>query len=810
MFTRRLILGTALSALTTSGLQARISPSARYFTIVLQGIRPGMTKEDLYEILTPFLAAGLPVSIEISAEAWEGYDRNDGRELWDFLDQASHEYPGFINIFQTIAERSEQSPYFQARAVYDAARQLTDLPSISGKLTRQNQVVSATLAADMIQENMSGYRVAGLRNLVTGPSKNSRSQFVNSIEITPGVSYSESVTEIQLKIADHTSETKDFALLIDLEYILGYRSESLDLAAKRITEQCQRLFLAQGLQPVLASDLHLQRNPGYAQRIFLLAEPDSSQTPLTSMLRTENLPLLTQITPQEFDVQQIDPNGIQQHKIASLITYLTSTDTPAHSGINTQGIPVQAHRLRPQTAADVENLPSDCGEKADCVIDLRALPGNNQGLHQKALQTLRAMTQTPTRIFVTEQQLPNMLLPDDPVYDAFFDEMIFRTQTKLDPTPPVPVERTALQQDAAHAWKYILQREHPMTGLCPTTVFSAGDRSYLHRQATMWDVGSLLFGLDAGFRLNLLNENDFEARVRRVIDALPAVSLQGMLLPPSVIATNTGRALKQEFNSCDCARLLSAFRHLMRHPGLQDLIERKLAGWDLADTIFDNAPQNIDTRRKTSTYASHCSHYSRRAFGHFGVAHGSPYLPRNTDWPVADQRMSVLMQAAEIGVLGAEPLLLEHVEFGDAPDSGYLARVLFTQQWLHYMNTGQLTATSEAPVNRAPWFIYEGLNLLSDQTRWSIDLVAGRRQYRDEDLKNQFSMLNSKAAYLWHATHPNAYTQAMITRIREDMEGAENGFAPGLYHSTGRPDVGFADLNTNAVILQAICFRLGA
>ena len=167
------------------------------------------------------------------------------------------------------------------------------------------------------------------------------------------------------------------------------------------------------------------------------------------------------------------------------------------------------------------------------------------------------------------------------------------------------------------------------------------------------------------------------------------------------------------------------------------------------------------------------------------------------------------IHAANGKPLGAEPLLLEALELGMSEESAFLADVLHVAQVEEFEATGELIAVSEMPIRREPWFIYLGLQLGREAREWGIDVVDGVEQYRTREFLEQNMALSSKAAYLWAAYRPGPYADALVAFVRERGR-LPIGFASNVGRVGGGAATTFTDLNTNAVILQAIAHRLDA
>lgn len=804
MLTRRFLLGSALSSLA---LPAAGNPDfqTRFTVAVVRRLPPGIADSSLYEFIAPFLENGVPVVFSIAPDEWISCSDEVCSRTWAFLREAEDEYPGFISIVPETGIDPDSSPYFQARRISDLVQMLKLLDRQANTPKTTTGIITALAENGVHGENLSGFRSAGLRNLIVPrtASPEMSPDFESGIHLISGSAFAVSGAPNQPEREFETQNTAANALFLSLMYTDVTRPEDMRLQAESILQASRQKFSDRGVLPTLPSDIHLHLNPEYAQRIVLFAGQNQKAA---ETLKEMGISFIGDT--REPDIFEHAAGTAEQRQAIAgyqdwnLLKFPDPIEANTPHGINQEGQPGLPRRIK-VSEADLPDLPQLIGEKSDAVVDLSTLPFRT-ATRREMNQAISAIAALPTRVIVPGEKLADFFLPDDPVYGAFRDNHLFREHITRQPSLHGGPELSKLTRDAQIAWRYISREDNPQTGLCPTTVFHAGDRNYIHQKATLWDIGSLLFALIAGLHLNFTSEADMIHRAHRIIRAIPTIEVAGLHLPSSLISTRTGQALKQEFNSCDCARLLSAFTHLKQWPELNTIISEKLNDWDLARTIRNNHPHNIDARGFHSTYHSHCTHYSSLAFAEFGMAHDSPYLSQHPMLSDADQKMHLLNRCSYIGLLGAEPLLFEPLEFEATKESNYLADVLLTQHWLHYQKTGQFSAVSEAPVNSSPWFVYEGLNLLNDEDRWDIAIVQKDNQIREDAIRRDFSMVNTKAAFLWSATHPCAYTHELLEHIRRDLPENSTGFPPGIYHRTNAPDAEFTDINTNAVILQAI------
>ncbi|UWQ83045.1 DUF3131 domain-containing protein [Leisingera caerulea] len=365
--------------------------------------------------------------------------------------------------------------------------------------------------------------------------------------------------------------------------------------------------------------------------------------------------------------------------------------------------------------------------------------------------------------------------------------------------------REELLEDARVAWRYFEKFTDPKTGLCPATVdFAPGGRH--HEAVTMWDVGSHINGLLAANQIGLISQDEFTAAIRKILPNIAGRTSQGRHLPQGWIRTDRRKWGNKNFDGSDAGRLLAALDNLRRHSNFGDQLEELVASWDLQKVVINGEIHSVTNGELKTSYVSHSAHYSALAFRRWGVSAKSPYEVF-ANRSAADGQMALLEAAAGIGPIGAEPLLLEAMELGMSQESAYLADVLFGAQLEDFRETGRLICVSEGPIDKAPWFLYQGLQLDAQERTWAFDTVGQEPEYRTPEFRKENLVVSSKAAFLWSAYQPHDYSEKLV-RFARSVAKTKNGFASSIYLKTERPTEAYSDLNTNGVILQAIAHRL--
>ncbi|MBT8408702.1 MAG: DUF3131 domain-containing protein, partial [Alphaproteobacteria bacterium] len=446
----------------------------------------------------------------------------------------------------------------------------------------------------------------------------------------------------------------------------------------------------------------------------------------------------------------------------------------------------------------------------DAILLVRPALWANASGRATLIDRLKAFRAEPALTFSSVARLTERTALKDPVFELYQSARATRTLASRPTQAQVDGDESAqLLEDARQAWAFISGMTNAKTGLCPATVhFLTGD-NWLYRQMTMWDLASLILGVLAAHEIGLIDDGELAWRTEALTAALPSVRTAGLLLPSASISTERRASLSRNFNVCDTGRLLSALRHLLAYPGAKggERLRKIVAAWDLPKVVIDGKVHSVRWGQLINRSHSHCAHYTALGFRHWGTQTGSPYEGAG-ELTGSDSDMRLLYDAADIGAIGAEPLLLEAIEYGASPPTELLADVLHAAQMRAYAETGQLHCVSEAPLNRAPWFTYQGLRLTDRAQRWNVSSLSTAPEHNGAQFAKEVTLVNSKAAFLWKAVRPGAYSDQLVSYIRANARNPKGGFIPGVFAATKKPMENYADINTNGIILQALAFIL--
>ena len=364
---------------------------------------------------------------------------------------------------------------------------------------------------------------------------------------------------------------------------------------------------------------------------------------------------------------------------------------------------------------------------------------------------------------------------------------------------PHSISEEDLRADARVAWQFF----KPKDKYLPSMVGSTTSNPVL----AMWDTGSLILAYVAARDLHLIDQKEFRGRIDGVLSFLKKAVYRwrGADLPNYQTYVTTGRSYEAGYNATDTARLLIALKILEKRAGKNLGIKELVAGWDIASTVRDGRIHGVINGKLVPYDISMHANYLSRAYNLWDIKHEPIMDPR----PLRDEtaKKAFLASAAHAGSIGTEPHVTEAIELGYSEPAEFLAGILYDAQVKRFEETGHLTCVSEAPIDSAPWFIYQGYQLTGNETEgnWAVSGAGSNAQWRTAKFADKIRMVVSGSAYLWYAARPDEYTARLCAYVRKHGKTEDEGFSPGIYERSDRPDQ-YPDINNNALILESIAF----
>ena len=833
---RRTVLKLSGATALTTLFAPRAGPAQHAPTetaVLLTGLETA-PEDALLAAMAPFIERDLPLALLVSPA-------ETGAARAAFLRRLVDERPALLEVVPRADAAIRQPAYFQMRAASAARAAVTSLLG-TGLPPITEPVTLATPGHGPEPPRLGGLRAAGFRSALLLPTEGSgrmpmecsAAAYCAGLARPAPLAAAPALLDraltmgggapVYLTLAPGLADDDPGAPLRFATGLAAARDRAAIVPALpreiafRATPGARRLFgLRIDAPPMAAGDVF----DGFLSLTDALAEAGLAFSVVTD--EPEVAARFDSACPRS-PAQDAPPDGDARRDSSDCVAVAGPADAPPREtglslileesgAVMTRMTGAGQHHLAPSVVLDETTAPDTALGRlspfADAVI--RVPPSAfatraRRNVLTRALADAAADSTTETRGL---RDFAHALRGGDPVYDRLWQTRRMAAEIAPAPLSLAATDAARLMADARKAWQYFERMANPRTGLCDSTVFLAEDGSSIgHDRLTMWDLGSLIFANRAALDLGLIEAEDYLARSGLILGSLERATLSGARLPRSEISTSNPSSGLSDYNACDTGRLLSALRTMAETAELAEPVAALVAGWALADTIRDGQLHSITAGRMQPVFLSHCTHYATRAFGHWGIPAASPYsvMDRDTE---TDSEMALLYRAAEIGSIGAEPLLSEAVEFGPSPESTVLTRVLFAAQYAAFRETGTPHCVSETPLPYSPWFSYQGLRIDAQGWPFTVRVLSSASRYQTEAYQRENLMISSKAAFLWAAVYPHAYSERLLNLVRERAASAEVGFVTGIFAETGAPTRNYADMNTNGVILQAVRHMLG-
>jgi len=366
----------------------------------------------------------------------------------------------------------------------------------------------------------------------------------------------------------------------------------------------------------------------------------------------------------------------------------------------------------------------------------------------------------------------------------------------------------ALRSDAAHAWQFFERKSASIPGLAAPNIWRDDQGKYeSYDIVTMWDTGSMIVATVAARSLGLIDEAAFDTRIRGILDFLnrATYTYKGKALPNFRSRMDNAKSVEAGYDATDTGRLFIALYVLDKATDGKYQISDLFKKWDIASTVRDGLMNDIKGGKLSPARSNIYRYYVSRGYALWAIDHNTVYTGE-TPGVSQSSTDAFLAELAGIGPIATEPSAVELVEIGPSPFATTILDVLEKRQMERFTQTNKLTSVSETPIDRAPWFTYQGLDLSRDgEDAWTVYPYLTEKRWQTPSFAADHRVVNTKAAYLWLAVRPSDYSEKVWRYVREKAKAVEYGFHPGVYEASGKPPMNI-DLNTNATVLESIAY----
>ena len=849
---RRSFLGL-LAAGTVAGrasLAQEIVPRPpRRVLLSVAGINVRTGAETLGALLAALMAATVPVSliVEPGDGEGEGAERiTPETEIARLLVRYLESFPGLVELVAWRGDLGAMPPYQAARAAQKARQDLIGA-LYSAPLPGHVALPLLTLACDAPLDSnaASACLASGFRNLLALPetvaTEAARLDRQGVLSLLGGERVA--LPQVAAALARGGLDEQRH-LILSADEISRTDVDSLFAAAQKIGRILKDGALDQSMLSVLANDVQMRSEVAFRRRVAVhLLEP-ASQDPaamadlaaLRDALTAEGIgfsqgPASTKADPAALSywVPLGLPQGSGGDPDMAFGVFAGQGLVPVQAGAVATGDMRFGAVVRPVldpvrvgfTAEAELNIPvlAFVGGPGQETVPGPLLPPRSDGVVLVSAAALRdpalrsafvaglrqVVAQADVRLMPIEEYCAETL-PKDPLLPPLLLARTRAMKPVASAAVPDDAERAALMADAQSAWAYFAQNTNNATGLCPATTVMAQKPQASHLSVSMWEGGSHLNALIAAVDLGLIDEDGFRARCKQLLRSIERASRKRLVLPPETIHAITGKGTTR-FNSYDTGRLLIAMNRLRHHRFAPEGLEDLVASWDFAQVVIDRRMHSYRDRQMIDDFASNYSDYAASGMRLWGFDVASPF-DGFSGLTSADQEAELLAATVSFGLLAAEPCFLYLLEMPASPTAAFLGDCLDAIQTRLAEESGSPAAPSESPIDRPPWFTYQGFDLRRLSDPWTVDYLPQKDDNITQAEVDLLRATSTKAAYMWHALRPNAHSLRLIQILRGKARQTF-GFDSAMFLESGATTTGYADLNTNAVILQSIAHILG-
>lgn len=820
--------------------------------LTIAGIDSSTRADSLGAVLSTLVVREVPVNLVIDTQN-PATLMEANSEIAQLLRHYAQSFPGLVEIIAWGPDLGRMTPYRAARQAHEERKALyAALFPVDVAGTPMRPVQSIACLAPLDSNAASAAMSAGFRCVLELPirggdfretpvRKAARLDRLGLLSLLGGeaAQFSSAAMTLSRPASDLRRH-----LVFDASELANLSKDRLSGEAQEVARLFDHGALALSMNPMLAGDVQMRSETTYRRRIAvhvlgaLDGTDEETETALFDLLTAHDIPFSRGPKPKGFGAAQntelaywvplylpskavfdleipfevapaeqlgfairgaVQPGDSRFGIVARLV------DNRGHAGLNQDAelaIPLLALAGTPTEPLLAGLELRTQGDGVVIVIALAFRDAVSRAALVMAIQ--KALVQPDIRLMPLQSYCAE-ILPNEPLLPMLLLARAKGLQPLASPNPLEEDERAALLQDARAAWGYFETNSVAQTGLCPATAVASGPPGAGFLAVSMWEVGSHLNALMAALDLGILSDKDFLQRVARILETLARGSRKRLVLPPETIDALSGKATTS-FNSFDSGRLMIALHRLAAHRLAPEGITKLVTSWNFAEVIRNKRLHSYRNRTLIDDFRSNYTHYAVSGMRAWGLDVASP-LDGLSELVSADAQERLLALTSSFGILAAEPCFLHLLELSDSPSSAFLADCVDTLQRRLAIETGQVSAPSESPLDKSPWFTYQGFDIRRLNDPWRVEFGAKSTNSEWQGKLESLKATSTKAAYLWHALRPNDLSLGLLRSIRLAARH-DTGFDSAVYLSSQTSSQRYSDLNTNAVILQTVAHML--
>jgi hypothetical protein len=360
---------------------------------------------------------------------------------------------------------------------------------------------------------------------------------------------------------------------------------------------------------------------------------------------------------------------------------------------------------------------------------------------------------------------------------------------------------------AKTAWQYFVNNYQEQTGL----VNSVDN----YPSSTLWDTGNYLMALISAQHLHLIDNAEYDKRMRKALTTLGQVELYKGLLPNKVYNAQTLQMTNYENNvtktgigwsAIDIGRILIPLSYIQfNQPQYSQELHQILSRWNIKEmtkegALFGAVVEEGEEKLLQEGRLGY-EQYTSKMFATFGVditnaLRYDKYLEFINMYDIEipyDKRDKEHSNANNYVVM--EPYMLDGLEFGWDYFSKEFSYRLYKAQEERYKDTGILTAVTEDHLDKAPYFIYNTIYV--NKQEWVAIDEKG-------NVHNDMKQLSTKASFAMDALYHTDYTKQLVAKL-EPLK-SERGWYTGIYEKDGSINKSVT-CNTNAIVLESLLYK---